>query len=168
MVDQLDPDDALSIRESQRIMDVESVGADLAFTKTYLEFLPSSIKQLEEAGLPLTQALAILEGVKVKVSTIPGTKGKVFQDKLKNVLEKNPGLSVMQQAGQVLAGEGNSLPQGFGPFEVARLKYAPVVSVDVERSFSMHKSVLTEQRTRFTEENLEKTCVVQYYYAMKS
>jgi len=102
VVDQLDPDDAIAIRESKRILAVTSVAADLAFNKTHLEFLPQAIKQLEKAGLPLTQALEILEEVKSKVNSIPGIKGELFQNKLRSVLEKNPGLSVMKQVGHIL------------------------------------------------------------------
>uniref|UniRef100_A0A915D4M5 Transposase n=1 Tax=Ditylenchus dipsaci TaxID=166011 RepID=A0A915D4M5_9BILA len=41
------------------------------------------------------------------------------------------------------------------PNQIASIKYAPMVSCDVERSFSVYKNILAENRTNFTPENLE-------------
>ena len=40
--------------------------------------------------------------------------------------------------------------------------YTPLVSVDVERSFSKYKQLLTDRRTGFTQENIEKMLVIQF------
>ena len=39
-------------------------------------------------------------------------------------------------------------------------KYCPVTSVDVERSFSAYKLILTDKRQKFNPEHLEKLMVV--------
>ena len=41
------------------------------------------------------------------------------------------------------------------PNMIAVMKFAPLTSCDVERSFSVYNSILTEDRTNFTPENLE-------------
>ena len=38
---------------------------------------------------------------------------------------------------------------------LAQIKFFPIASCDVERSFSDYKSILTDKRTSFTPENLE-------------
>jgi hypothetical protein len=48
-------------------------------------------------------------------------------------------------------GKVNELP----PDAIGSFKYAPIQSCDVERSFSMYKNVLADNRTNFTPENLE-------------
>ena len=44
--------------------------------------------------------------------------------------------------------------------EIKAFKYAPLTSVDVERSFSMYKNVLKSNRQSFTFENLRKIFVI--------
>lgn len=43
-----------------------------------------------------------------------------------------------------------------------KMKFAPVVSADVERSFSMTKKVLATDRASFTEENLRLHYIIEY------
>lgn len=40
--------------------------------------------------------------------------------------------------------------------------YAPMVSCDVERSFSLYKTLLNDKRTSFTEDSIEKYMIVYY------
>jgi hypothetical protein len=42
------------------------------------------------------------------------------------------------------------------PGIISAYKFAPVTSVDVERSFSIYKNILSDNRTSFSPENLEK------------
>ena len=40
--------------------------------------------------------------------------------------------------------------------------YAPMVSCDVERSFSLYKTLLNDRRTSFTEDSIEKYMIVRH------
>ncbi len=40
--------------------------------------------------------------------------------------------------------------------------YAPLDSIDIERSFSKYKQLLTDRRTGFTQENIKKMLVIQF------
>jgi len=44
------------------------------------------------------------------------------------------------------------------------MKYAPITSVDVERSFSMYKNILSPNRSRFSEDSLSKYMVVNFFF----
>ncbi len=43
-----------------------------------------------------------------------------------------------------------------------KTKYAPLTSVDVERSFSVYKRILTDRRQNLTETNIEMYNVINY------
>jgi hypothetical protein len=45
---------------------------------------------------------------------------------------------------------------------ISALKYAPITSVDVERSFSSYKYLLRDRRHYYLIENLEKDLIVNY------
>ena len=44
------------------------------------------------------------------------------------------------------------------------LKFCPVVTADVERSFSKYKLVVSERRLSMLEENVSKMMVVNWFY----
>ena len=50
----------------------------------------------------------------------------------------------------------------FSPTDIEFFKYAPITSVDVERSFSIFKNLLADNRRSFTFENLRMTFAVHY------
>jgi len=53
---------------------------------------------------------------------------------------------------KIISGENINVP--YCPKDHASFKFAPVVSCDVERSFSAFKDLLTNKRTNLTEENI--------------
>ena len=51
------------------------------------------------------------------------------------------------------------------PSEIASMKFSPIVSVDVERSFFQYiRSILNDRRQRLTKESLEKIMITHPYY----
>lgn len=106
------------------------------------KFLPERITELQKSSLKMSEQLEILEGVKKNLSGI-------YLDKLNNSLLKNPDLVRFTS-------EDNSMDH--------RIKsvFAPLVSVEVERSFSTYKIILTERRFNLSESNIEKLLVVQF------
>ena len=165
MVSGFDENEAKRIKEAKTLLEKESVKSDLAFIKCHLSFLPLAITRLEESGLTLISSVSILHEVKEKINSIPGTKGKIFQEKLQQVLRKNSNLEVIQHVARVQSGDSDSLPVGWMPDEVAELKFCPMTSVDVERSFSIYKHIFSDRRHNFKEENLEKVMVCNCFYA---
>lgn len=53
------------------------------------------------------------------------------------------------------------LPEDLNGNDLAHFKYAPITSSDVERSFSLYKNVLTDNRRSFEIGNIKKALVIQ-------
>ena len=51
---------------------------------------------------------------------------------------------------------GSSLPEVIPTNIVTKFKYCPVISVDVEKSFSNYKNILSDRRYNLTTEHLEQ------------
>ena len=69
--------------------------------------------------------------------------------KLENCLKKNPDL-------EAFISEENDLEFRF------KTQYSPLVSCDVERSFSNYTVILTDKRHSLTEDNIEKYIFINY------
>lgn len=62
------------------------------------------MKRLEEADLPLMEAPAILNDAKLRMQNFPGNKGQLFEQKIKDVLRRNPGIEILESVSKVPAG----------------------------------------------------------------
>jgi len=67
---------------------------------------------------------------------------------LQKVFEKNNGLRISEKISKILDGENDSnlddfseFPDDYSSHDIVYFKYAPITSVDVERSFSAYKTV---------------------------
>lgn len=83
---------------------------------------------------------------------------------MKYVLSKNPDIKIILKIAEILNGNEtskNSLLAELTTNECVHFKYAPITSVDIERSFLAYKNVLSDNRRKFLFENLKKTIIVQ-------
>jgi len=149
------------IQKAQDILRKENLQADLAFIHAHLSFLPKVIKAFEKGGLTLLRGLEMVSNTKLRIEAIPGAVGQALKTKLAFVLNNNPGMKALEQVGCVLRSEEGPLPEGMEPQDVALLKFCPMASADVERSFSVYKST-------FTDENLKKTIVSHCFFTRLS
>ena len=128
----------LSAKEVMQNIDIQN---HLMEIKKY-EFIPLAIEKLEKQGLKAQEQIDIVEDVKSKLSGNP-------LNKLLSSLAKNP--------------DYNSFRNSNKSFEHQFITmYAPYVSVDVERSFSMYRDILTDKRTNLSDDNIEKYNIVYY------
>lgn len=67
---------------------------------------------------------------------------------------------MLEKVSRVISGESVNVPVSIDVSIVPNLKFAPLTSVSVERSFSAFKMILSDKRQRLTVENLEKILVV--------
>lgn len=76
-----------------------------------------------------------------------------YKAKLERSLAKNPSFE------EIFSVESHAA--------AAKYSFAPLVSVDVERSFSLLKNILTDRRQRFTDENFKMYAISQLYISIK-
>lgn len=144
------------------LKETKNLTADLAFVKSYTSCLESGITKLEKRGMSLYEQMQVVNAVLEKINRIPGQRGEVLQEKMNSVLSKNTGYQELQNICNFLVhGEGDSC-NSLSPGDISAYAYAPIVSVDVERSFSYLKNILSDKRHSFTENNLEKHIIISY------
>ena len=114
---------------------------------------------MQQKEASLFNSLETLIKVEQKIGCVQGVIGKRVFDKLNAVLGRNPDLDLLRIYHQIIQGDELSEEQSakvqLSPGKIAALKYSPVTTVDTERSFSIHKALLSDKRRRMTVENLE-------------
>jgi hypothetical protein len=88
--------------------------------------------------LLLFDSIQIINYVEKSFETRRGQIVLKIQSKLKNVLEKNNGLTLLKNISRMLSGTGvieglNGFPEDISSRDIPYSKYAPITSVDVER-----------------------------------
>ena len=90
-----------------------------------------------------------------------------FATKLKEVLMKNPGFDKIHKISKVLRGSEDDF-EGEDPNLIAIKANAPVVTCDVERTFSLLKDVNSAKRWNLTEEHIKEIRMIQWNHKMLS
>lgn len=117
-------------------------------------FLSNAIEKLEAVGLTLHEQISIITEVKTTICNVRGKCSDAIRTKMEKVFCNNKELKVLEKIAAILAGEESSASVNHTLAETSAFKYAPLTSVDVERSFSMYKSLLRSNRHGFLIENL--------------
>jgi len=83
--------------------------------------------------------------------------------KFQKVLQNNKGFDIPCTISNILNGDDNTIKkeENLTPDDLNCFKYAPITSVDVERSFSKYKHFLTDRRLSMHFENISKTMIFQ-------
>jgi hypothetical protein len=103
--------------------------------------------------------LGLFDDAEHRISCVQGEAGASVFDKFRSVRQKNAGLRTLVALNKTLSG-GELLEvektdvQRFTPAERACFRFAPVVSVEVERAFSRFNSIFRDNRQSFTIEHL--------------
>ncbi|KAF0685551.1 Uncharacterized protein FWK35_00027703, partial [Aphis craccivora] len=113
----------------------------------------------------LSEAIGIVQNISSKFGQLTGTAGTAINKKLQTVLNKNKGFQIMCNISKILTGEKNDvdldMPEDLTSSNMTYFKFAPITSSDVERSFSLYKTLLEPNRRSFLFENLKKSLIVQ-------
>ena len=108
--------------------------------KQFLQ-IPAAITLLETRNLTMAEQLSVIDGVKEVI------KGhKILEFKLEESLRKNPDLISWTSTKNLS--------------EKIERQYCPLVSVEVERSFSKYKNLLSPKRQNLTEENIKHLMLI--------
>lgn len=162
-LNQLDPTEASCIKNAQIAAGNIRIKLDLAFIKANFSCIPDAILKLEAKGLHVAEAIAIFKSVRLHLEKI---QRKDFLNKYVQVLNKNEGLTVLSQISCIIENGADALQnknefiESLHPDIISALKYAPVTSCDVERSFSVYKRILEDNRRSFLFENLLKHLII--------
>ena len=151
-----------AIQECQKVLEIPELAQNLAFIKTHFKFVSQSIQFLEKQQLPLVESVNIIKNFEAAANSIPGDIGQTIKEKLVQTLSKNEGFQTLQKISTILSG-GQDSNFEIDPAIIPKFKYAPITSVDVERSFSAYKRMLTDRRHNLTTENLEKHLVIHSF-----
>lgn len=103
-------------------------------------FLTKAITRLQKHGLTVEEQMAVLSSVKGKLTGMQ-------LDKLQQSLSKNPDVNFFEK---------------LSVDEKIICNFVPMTSVDVERSFSIYRYILSDRRHSLTESNLAMLNVIQF------
>lgn len=129
-------DDSEAIKKAKELIKENDLQTELLDIYKYRSIV-ESILQLEEKHLEFQQQIDIINNAKSKLD------GKYLK-KLEDSLAKNPDFESITDK----------------PIPV-NMFYAPLVSIDVERSFSSYKNLLTDRRTNLLEANIESLLIIK-------
>jgi hypothetical protein len=158
------PSTSEAVTKCQKVLKNETVKKNLAFIKTNYSFIVEAIKKLESRDLPLVESVEIIENFEKEVAKVRGPFGNAVSKKMNEVLTKNKGFMILKKISKVIKGDIlENLTIDVPINIIPKFKNAPITSVEVERSFSFFKNVLTDRRMGFSVENLEKHLIISSF-----
>eukprot|EP00095_Tigriopus_kingsejongensis_P011962 maker-scaffold476_size161517-snap-gene-0.44 protein:Tk11962 transcript:maker-scaffold476_size161517-snap-gene-0.44-mRNA-1 annotation:"PREDICTED: uncharacterized protein LOC100897181" len=149
-------DDSQAIVEAKKLFKDPEILPQLAILKGNFPVLVHTITALE-GRLPLVKSMELVDELQEKLTLEP------FAEKLKTVLKKNPGLDKMRKVAKVLKGSQEDF-EGNDPNTTANLANAPMVTCDVERTFSALRDLNTPKRARLSEEHIKDVLIIQWNF----
>lgn len=158
-VGELDQRDAESISVLNEIFQNPELQTHLVFIKAHFTDIPVVLTKLQSRSLTAPAAWRLFSDVLHPFFEIQLPK---LQQKVRDVLQRNSGLLQLIPILQLLDPTCSTLELSLGKAPdlsvsaLAAFNFAPLTTVDVERSFSRYKGLLRSDRTNFTEENLRK------------
>ncbi|KAE9533432.1 hypothetical protein AGLY_009070 [Aphis glycines] len=143
-----------------------SLQSNIVYISTNFGFLPDMITTLERKGESLTTCINIVLDAEKKLNEANGDIATATSGKLNRVLLKNKGWKQLLDINTILCGvSSNEINyHGFSLNEISCMINASITSVDVERSFSIYKNILSDNKVSFTSENLAKYMVVNSFF----
>ena len=157
-----DKTEAQSIVECRELLDNVEMKVSLGFIANQFAMLSSTIEKLETRGLSLETAVGYITQVKEKLEKMYDT---TYSAKLMSVLNKNKRFATVQKISSLLSGKlkktNDEYIKQFSSSELTAFQFAPVVTCDVERMFSVYKTVLADNRRSFHFENLKYHLIIK-------
>ncbi|CAH1995587.1 unnamed protein product [Acanthoscelides obtectus] len=153
--------DSIALRSCKESILESNILEDLAFIKADFFMLAKAIMELETTQLSLNDSFRILEKVIEELSLIPGETGNKIRVKWESVLSCSPGYQQIKNVCYILRGQNQIDPDiKMKPSDIASLKFAPITSCDVERSFSAFKNLLTDKRHNLSLDSINQLLVL--------
>ena len=165
VIESIDPNEAKCVEQAQKLLKDNAVRRDLCFISSSFTFLRITLQDLQADGLSIAQTLELIGFAKDKLEQLKGDTAKAVSAKFGSTLTKNKDLREIEVISRILDGEEaeiEGLLETFDPARISSFKYAPLTTVPTERSFSVHKFLLSDRRRRLTADNLEMEVVVHF------
>ena len=132
----------------------------MTFISENYSIISKYIKVFERQGLSIVESINLFE----EINLTSGTLADKIKNKLFSIENQNKGFLLIKKISQILNG-GDSQLDGdislLSPSDIKCLKFAPLTSCDVERSFSTYKMILSDKRHSLGEQNLKHMCIIQ-------
>lgn len=158
--------ESVAITDCKKILDKPQLHQQLAFIKANYSFISETLRKLETQGVELIESIELVQSFQNRISNVKGEIGERIKTKLAKVLGKNEGFNLLTKISRVLQGTYEENLE-MSPSTICKFKYAPITSVDVERTFSAYKQLLTDRRQSFAVENLEKHLIVNVFSSIQ-
>nr|XP_042895595.1 uncharacterized protein LOC122268878 [Parasteatoda tepidariorum] len=145
---------------SKSLLSSSKIKTELTFISTYFGKLPGAIEHMEKRNMSLSESLKIFDSTIEELMSVPGPAGDRIRKKCENVISANTDFECIKDIAKVLCGD-TTVELTISLTMASCFRYAPITSVEVERSFSLFKTILTDRRQNLSFENLKKHLVVQ-------
>lgn len=156
----LQDEDSAAVRIVSEIMKKSSLHRNLVYIASNFANIPQTITSLEKRGETLVNNMHVFKKATSCISEAPGDVGKDVKAKCERVVSGNKDLEQMKNIAKVLEGKIEADCIDLKIEDIMCFKYAPVTSVEVERTFSHLKYVLSDRRHNLTPDNLKKMLVI--------
>ncbi|KAJ4436609.1 hypothetical protein ANN_16643 [Periplaneta americana] len=130
----LDVEEAASNPKAKSVLSSDNIYGSLAFLKAHFSDLPKYIEYLESSLLQLDIAIGVIYSLLQKQAS--GPVGEAVTLKLKKVLQRNPRFEKVKNVCSTFQGESFNCQLPWVPAAVAGMKFAPMTSCAVKRTFS--------------------------------
>lgn len=156
--DELDEEDAAAIGQTQTLFNESAVFGLVAIVSNFSE-IPATIQALEEHGLSPEDSTKRIDDLREKLRRLPAELGDI-STKFEKVFGGNVGFKELCSIRDTMRGIVTEGSLTIPVEDSLLMKFAPIVSCEVERSFSQYKSILRDNRQSFLFENLKKYVIV--------
>lgn len=161
VIEALDEEDCQAVVKVKRLLEKKEpqLIVKLAVIKQSYSSIVDTITRLQKNGMALAESFGILNEATNRLNEAPDVEVKL---KLAQVLSKNPDLRFLRALVNRDAEFIAMCPQfkKMTPADLAIFAFAPIVSCEVERSFSIYKSILRDNRRSFKMEHLKQHLVI--------
>lgn len=162
----LNDSSSTALMNSKKLFENPVLKKNLIFIKTNYSFVSSTLLKLETTCMSLTESVALIDQFESDCEKVSGEIGSAILKKFNTVVQNNSGFQILKNVSQTFVGNfGDDINVSeLKANIVSKYKYAPITSVDVERSFSIFKHMFTDKRQSFLLENFEKHLIINCFY----
>lgn len=107
--------------------------------------------------MSLVDSINLIKNTIVKLQKIPGENEDKIKIKTDQLQQINQGFTFLKNVAKVLNGNNEvHFKNNFSPAMITDLHHAPMTTINVERSFSTYKNILTDRRINMTPKHTSK------------